>query len=393
MEKRHSTQGQLPKSYARAAIIFIFIVLIAGGGVLYLSLSRTIVTITPRQQEYSVTVPVAVREDEIAEGGERSDNSTIQGMILTATRTRQGTFTSLGEGSSVADTATGRVTIYNNWNQTQPLAATTRFLTEDGVLFRLKERVDVPAASSIEAEVYADEKGAIGNIGPSRFTLPGLWPGLQEKIYAESTTAMTGGLKEVKSVSAEDLRQAENTLRSQIVEDVRSFFQDSLAGEETKWQLLDDALIGTITEKDFSAEVGDQVEDFTGSLTLKVDGVAILPSDIAALAATRLTEEIPDNTIPLSSDAEEIETTVTKINTDTQTAELSITGTIDASTTLANPIFSRSNLVSRSRQEILEYFSSFPEVAAVSIRFSPFWATQAASLEDHIEIRFNQPEQ
>ena len=90
----------------------------------------------------------------------------------------------------IEDKAIGNITIINESSLDQPLVATTRFLSEDGVLFRLKERVTVPSQGQIEAEVYADKEGESGNIGSSSFTIPGLSSSVQKLIYGESVIAM-----------------------------------------------------------------------------------------------------------------------------------------------------------------------------------------------------------
>ncbi|MFH0853805.1 MAG: hypothetical protein V1853_05375, partial [bacterium] len=316
--------------------------------------------------------------------------STITGKILSSTETRQDTFTGLGTGTMVPDVAIGKVTIHNEWSQVQPLAATTRLLSESGVLFRLKNREDVLPGQTIEAEIYADETGEIGNIEPTRFTLPGLWPGLQEKIYAISDQPMTGGLKEVKSVSAEDLRMAEQNLREQIVEQVRTDFQLELSDSPELYELLDESLFGTVIDKEFSAEVGDQADSFTGELTLRVNGLALLPSELSAITSQMIESKIPDYFLAASSNLQNIEVTLEKLNQDTRTAEITVQGDLLSIITLAHPMFDASNLVNRDEQAIRTYFSGFSEVASVEID-KPFWTARTSSLEDRIDVKMTDP--
>ncbi|MFH2097326.1 MAG: hypothetical protein ABII24_02155 [bacterium] len=381
---------QLSKSYARATLIFVILVVIVAAAVLYIALSRTTITITPRSQELSVQVSLTVREVDDQESDEPLPASTITGKILSSTETRQDTFTGLGTGTMVPDVAIGKVTIHNEWSQVQPLAATTRLLSESGVLFRLKNREDVLPGQTIEAEIYADETGEIGNIEPTRFTLPGLWPGLQEKIYAISDQPMTGGLKEVKSVSAEDLRMAEQNLREQIVEQVRTDFQLELSDSPELYELLDESLFGTVIDKEFSAEVGDQADSFTGELTLRVNGLALLPSELSAITSQMIESKIPDYFLAASSNLQNIEVTLEKLNQDTRTAEITVQGDLLSIITLAHPMFDASNLVNRDEQAIRTYFSGFSEVASVEID-KPFWTARTSSLEDRIDVKMTDP--
>ena len=89
------------------------------------------------------------------------------------------------------------------------MVATTRLLTSEGVLFRLKDRVNVPAGGEIEVEVYADQSGIASEIGPSQFTIPGLRTDLQKLIYAVSKESMKGGIKKTGVLSVDDWSRAQ----------------------------------------------------------------------------------------------------------------------------------------------------------------------------------------
>lgn len=82
----------------------------------------------------------------------------------------------------------------NETNVGQTLIPTTRVLSADGVLFRLRDRIQIPANGSIAAIAAADQPGSSGNVGPGRFTIPGLSASQQAVIYAELKSAATGGV-------------------------------------------------------------------------------------------------------------------------------------------------------------------------------------------------------
>ena len=91
--------------------------------------------------------------------------------------------------------AAGTVTVMNTTSSARALVATTRFLSQDGVLFRLDRAVTIPAGGQADAPVTADQPGAPGDIGPGRFTIPGLSAALQQQIYGVSSEAMRGGVR------------------------------------------------------------------------------------------------------------------------------------------------------------------------------------------------------
>ncbi len=133
-----------------------------------------------------------------------SRNATVPGQIFTEKQTIQLSYPASGK-KSVAEKATGPVTIYNAYSSDpQPLVATTRLLTPDGKIFRLSKGVTVPGAKIVEgniipstlvADVVADQAGIEYNLGPvSHFTIPG-FKGTPKysAFYANSQAVMTGG--------------------------------------------------------------------------------------------------------------------------------------------------------------------------------------------------------
>ena len=63
---------------------------------------------------------------------------------------------SLDEIAETLDEITAKITVINENSINQKLVATTRFLTDNGELFRLKKYIEAPANGQIEAEIYAD---------------------------------------------------------------------------------------------------------------------------------------------------------------------------------------------------------------------------------------------
>lgn len=97
------------------------------------------------------------------------------------------------------DAAQGTITIYNEQGSAQTLIRNTRFESPDGLIFRIRDSVSVPAGSqgspgSVSVTVYADEAGERYNIGPADFTVPGLQGSSAfDAVYAKSSEAMMGG--------------------------------------------------------------------------------------------------------------------------------------------------------------------------------------------------------
>ncbi len=185
-------------------------------------------------------------------------------------------FPATGSKSDSNKKARGTITIYNEFSASaQPLVATTRFLSENGKLFRLEKSIVVPGTTLvagetksgvIEAEVMADESGESFNIGPSRFSIPGFQGsggGKYEKIYAKSSKMMIGGGDsgtEMKTISATDIENAKKKLTAELQEKLKQKVKEQ-GGEEQI--VLDDAINFRETAFSSSAQEGLVVGEFS----------------------------------------------------------------------------------------------------------------------------------
>jgi hypothetical protein len=130
-------------------------------------------------------------------------------------RTKEKAVPALAE-QQVDERATGNITIYNEYSETpQRLIKNTRFQSEDGKIFRIRESVEVPGKTgdtkpgTIEVAVFAEEPGDAYNLEPGSFTIPGFVGLPQEgKVYAKSSTAFANGFSGVRRTIAESDRRA-----------------------------------------------------------------------------------------------------------------------------------------------------------------------------------------
>lgn len=153
------------------------------------------VTVFPRLREPTVNAVFEAKRQN-ATAGELA----YEVMSLEAEGSREVSAT--GQ-ENVETQATGSLTIYNSSSDSERLITNTRFQTESGLVFRIKDPAVVPAAidgtpGSITAEVFADEAGDKYNVpGGTRFKVPGFKENdmteLYEAIYAENGAGFSGG--------------------------------------------------------------------------------------------------------------------------------------------------------------------------------------------------------
>lgn len=228
--------------YKTIAISFLIITVILLGVVLFIISKKATINIFAKEDTKKVSLEVQIGEGDYPVGG----------SVVVSDFTWSNTYYPTGVEMIEAQ-AEGTAVIYNKQNRDQILIATTRLLTPDGVLFRMKNREVISANGELEVPVYADEEGGAGNIGPAQFTIPGLSESLQTLVYAESFSPMSGGLRKVGILSAEDVEAAKNSYKEQVKQE---FLRENNINLENT---VIEVEIGQISS---DQEVGEEVDNF-----------------------------------------------------------------------------------------------------------------------------------
>lgn len=132
--------------------------------------------------------------------------------------------------------AEGNVTIYNNFSdQIQKFVKGTRLATTDGKIFKIQDSVTVPGKKGdkpgeIDVKVQADIEGVEYNIGPTKFTVPGLKGSPKYKdFYAESSTTMKGGVNgNIAEVSDVELQKGLADMKEKLIAGVQEKIDDDV---------------------------------------------------------------------------------------------------------------------------------------------------------------------
>ncbi len=367
------------RSYKQIAIIFIILAILLILGVTYITLSKVTITITPANE------PVTYNFDLTISQNPQNNTSTqviLPGLVTSKQQQISDTF-SVEDGQTIQAKAEGTVTLYNDRNVAQTLVATTRLLTPDNVLFRLKNRVTIPANLTIQAEVAADQEGEIGNIGPTTFTIPGLSEDLQGLVYAKSTTPMAGGLRTIGILTENDIQKAEQELIKSASSNIMAQFLEE--AEQKKYELLDTQR--QLNNLSYEEELGSEIDSFglTGDLTL--NAVFANKKEILELAKTKLKQSQGSRSEFIQADPSTLNYTVKKVDPQNNQAVLNVSisglSTVDADKNM----FNKELLVGFTEEDLKLYFSQFESIQSIHVEFSPFWVKKAPLLTDHIHIK------
>lgn len=361
--------------YKRIALTFAIVVAVLLIVVLYLSTMQSVIRVTAIPKD--VLIDFLIRTTTIA-----TTDTEVQGEVKSGTLQKIKTFTPSGtKQTEVEDRATGRVSIYNEMSSVQPLVATTRFLTQDGILFRLKNGVTVPTKGSIEAEVYADQKGANGNIQPTSFTIPGLSEAKQKLVYAKSTEPFTGGVKYKTVLSQEEIDEAVESLKVELLEDAKSMLR---AQSSTTYS--GEAFSVEEVEKNISAKSGDEVASFDVTLKIYVEAIFYDADALSKIIERKLYDGIGQGQEFVDLGDSERKIIVEQVNLQQGVARLHVTQTGRAVVSRVSEALDVGRFAGMSEAEVKRLLVEEGIATNVDVQFFPFWVRTVPRLKDHIYI-------
>ncbi|MEA3449979.1 MAG: hypothetical protein U9Q85_03340 [Patescibacteria group bacterium] len=381
------TTNVLPKSnrsvaiYRNIAFSFIALTIVLVFVVVYFLLIKVTVVIVPNQERISSNIIFDVKDPKNINGG----GNIIPGLVEKNEFSLDAVYHASGE-DVVGKEAVGEAIIINNYNRNQPLVATTRLLTVNGELFRLKNTINVPAGESVTAEIYADEPSADMAIGPTKFTIPGLWAGLQDKIYAETKEVILYREKVDKYVLESDLDGAVRDLKQKLLlkakNDIESNYEEY---KELKYRIDENSI-----KTEIEAEVNDEINEFTASISADIVIVAFDEKASVDLSKQKFIASLsPDKEVIEFNDSEII---YSLNNYDYLAKEATLSATFEGKVSIRDnaEIIDVEKIKGLNQAQLDAYLKQIKNIAGYEIifypGFLPDFLKQVPKLSDRIEI-------
>lgn len=351
------------KLYRRIAVSFVLLTCVLLFGVVYLSFASATIQVVAEPQTITVSKKIP-----------------ISGKVLSTIFEQAKTFILEGDGETVQAKAGGLVTIYNTHSADQPLVATTRLLSPEGVLFRLDDTVNVPAGGSVVVSAHADVVGQSGEIAPTRFTIPGLNESLQKKIYAENSEVFTGGEVIVQVLTQEQL----DTFALQLQEQIAEAAEEQLmvqAGEYSGQVFTTEVL-----ERKSDTEPGKESGQVTLSLRVQVNGVFFDKEAMWEQMQDELLAAIPEDFELQATSIDQMMLSIEQMDVDAGVATL--LAKVDGSALLSpqSALLEKGQFAGKSAASVKEQLEAYDLIASVDVRLTPFWLKRLPSLPDHIQV-------
>jgi len=352
--------------YRPVSIIFALLVVFLIGGVAYAGWSSTVITITPRQTKVTASFPMTVTS---AAGSVEA--SILQGTIVTEDKSATIIVTPKGTGTPVPAHASGTVTLKNTTAEVQPLAAGTRLQSANKVIVRTKERVDVPAGGTVITEVIADPLGEEGNVPAGKFIIVALWPGLQDKIYGESTEALSGGLAVGgTSLSLDKLTTASNQAEAEI----RTAVGDSSSG---KLITMEPSSVVSVPKPEVASN------SYKVTVKMKVTTITYQADELSKVLQSELTKSLPDGQ-SLGTISTPTVSVLDRPSTDQ--IVLQVDGQSTAQLTTTHQLFKPAVYTGLTITEIKKKLSDASIINSVTVKLSPWWRKTAPEQPERISI-------
>ena len=361
-------------------IISFFLILTIGAIflILHFALSKATITIFSRDENQNKQVVVALQ----AENTDNVANDAVIGKIIDVELELEGTAPSNSE-SIPASKAGGTVTIINNYSKDQALVKTTRLLSTTGKIYRISENVNVPSKGQIKVWAEADQDGSdYVSDSQDKMTIPGLWPQLQDQIFAQAPEGFKQTSRPGYNVTKENIDAAQNNLlaeaKKQGLAKINELLTADLKIDENRLYLKQEAIS--------SSTVGDNSPVAKVKEKVKIYGLVFSVSDLYKLAENKFTSQLASDESIMEFLPDKYNYKISEIDVEKNTAiiEVNLDAKIKSS---SHPwLIDKSKLVGLNAEQIKEYLQGEFNISESEVKFFPFWVKTAPKFKDHIII-------
>lgn len=377
IEQIKNNQSRSINSYRTIALSFILLTLIFLGAVFYFYFNKLTIILIPSKEKISDNFIIDVHDTE-KNSQQTAFQQSIPGVVEQFETEEQNIYPSSGV-KNISKEIIGQVVVINNYNKNQPLIAGTRLLSHDNKLFKIKKTINVPAKSSVEVAIYADELSEEMAIEPTEFTIPGLWMGLQDKIYGKSNEKFIYSLKIKKYIQQVDVDYAINNLKEKLIAKIaKQINKDFEIYDKILYDINQNAININVEGK-----INEEKDEFSVIIKSTVIVVAFSDAQVKKIIQKRLqnTEFYPQQ-ITYSLNDYNIQQGIATVSASFQ-GEMVLLKNIG--------IIDPNKIIGLTEQQLKVYLNGFNEFANYELIFSPSFRKKVPSLIDRIQIEVKSP--
>ena len=370
--------GRKVSYYRRALWRYLGLVLILLIAVSYFSLSRLDVVVYADKEAVEDSLNFYAYSSEAQVGVDRAVKASINKIELELNEV----FPATGQ-KNLGGEIIGRVNIVNNYSKNQPLVATTRLLSSDDKLFRIKDTINVPAGASVEVDIYTDSISAEMAIEPTTFTIPGLWAGLQDKIYAESYEKFELKQDVRKFVTQNDIDNAIKLSNQEIIKEAEARVAALSNSSQKNILSIDRDSI----KVELSHKLGDETDSFELNIKSVVNIISLSNNDVIDLIDQKLSIlEVSQGKSEVVFDSLDYE--LINFNSARSLAELSVDFLVRSAFRGEEGVISTRHLVNLSEKQIKAYLDGIDGLKSYDLFFRPSFIKRSPIILDRINISY-----
>ncbi len=374
--------GQTKRSvglYKKIAVFFLIATVLLLSFIFYFLFASVTVTIIPDQERINNNMIIDIydkdNENEI-------DGDKIAGIVKKTSMDLTESYEATGE-DIIGEEVAGEVIIYNYYTKNQPLVATTRLMSPEGKVYRIEETVNIPAGGEVKVRVYADEPSINMEIGPTKFTIPGLWAGLQDKIYGESKDKIEYSQKVDKFVTQADIDNAVRDLKQRLVQKAKAEINKKYKDYSQVIYSIDDNSVFTEIE----AERGDEVDGFDATITANIVAVAFDGQAAASLAEKKFISTLATEKELIEFNRNNIIYTLDSFDYREGTASINATFEGKVSLDSNSDVINKEDILGLNKDQLDAYLMSKEGISGYDIEFFPSFIKRVPDIPDKIIIK------
>lgn len=368
-----------PRFYRTIALSFLAGTIILVVAVSSMTMGKAVITIKTKPQTITFDAPVSITAR--STGGD-SINGAVRLVAVNGSKSM-----SPENGPEQPSYAGGSVVLSNDSKDNQPLVATTRLLSNNTMLFRLRKSVMVPAQGSIVAEVIADKPGKEYEIGPTEFRIPGLSETKQKLIYAKSTAAMTGGTSRKAVLTDADIERATAALTAELLAEGKKQLEGEISASSS--DKFTGIFTSNVKEIKNDTKLGAVTNQFTISMKLDVTGVFYSINDLNA----HIMQAIQSNTAysgSIVSPVGQAEITVNRFDEKNQAAEVRVKQGWAVKAKNYDNLIDKRQLGGLTADDASRALKGLEWIDSARVSFTPGWIKKIPKNIDKIKIEFGE---
>jgi hypothetical protein len=355
--------------------------LLAGGYLFLRSTYSVLVTVLPASK--SISRDAQIRLDSTIE------QTNAEELILKASTSSEQVTDSDQKVTTgvklVGEKAEGELQLYNKTEEEKELSEGTT-LTSGDLEFKLTEDVTIPAATVEESE---SGEGEVKDYGQTKTTIKAAEIGAEANISeetelkiadfatdtyeAQATEDFEGGSsREIRVVSEQDRQDLFNNLRQELIQQAKNNMQQSAA--DGQYVIPTDQV--EVVSQQFSAEVGDEVEELSLEMTLEVQGLAYTVQDLKPLAVQLLSAQVPAGYQLVDEEPNILSQPAQQQDTNQYSIELNLSSQAEAQ---LNSEHLKQSVLGQPLTQAQAQINQQPQVEQVQIRLKPHlsqWVVQ-----------------